>query len=56
MYEIFQFLKQVGIVIHFLSLLIVTELLLWDEKERQSTVGHVFFEPVRVSEDIELYL
>ena len=38
-----------GIVIHFISLLMVTELLLWNRKERWSTVGHVLFEPIRVS-------
>ena len=32
--EIFPFLKKAGIVIHFLNLLIVTELLLWNRKER----------------------
>ena len=31
---IFPFLKQAGIVIHFLNLKIVTELLLWNIKER----------------------
>ena len=41
-------LKQTGIVIQFLSLLMVIELL-WNRKERWSTVGHALFEPVRVS-------
>ena len=34
LYEIFPFLKQTGIVIHFLNLMIVTESLLWNKKER----------------------
>ena len=34
LYEIFLFLKQAGIVIHFLNLKIVTELLLSNRKER----------------------
>ena len=33
MYEIFSFLKQAGIVIYFLNLLIVIEFLLWNRKE-----------------------
>ena len=32
LYEIFLFLKQAGILIHFLSLKIVTESLLWNRK------------------------
>ena len=42
-------MKQAGIAIHFLSLLIEIELLLWNRKERWGTVGHVLFDPVRVS-------
>ena len=42
-------MKQAGIAIHFLSMLIEIELLLWNRKERWSTVGHVLFDPVRVS-------
>ena len=42
LYEIFPFLKQAGIVIHFLNSLI--QLLLWN-KESKSAVGHVLFEP-----------
>ena len=34
LYEISLFLKQAGIVIHFLNLLIVTKLLSWNRKER----------------------
>ena len=34
LYEIFPFLKQAKIVNHFLNLLIVTEFLLWNRKER----------------------
>ena len=43
-------------VAHFLNLLIVIELLSWNKKERQNVVGHVRFEPIRVSVGIELYL
>ena len=43
-------------VAHFLNLLIVIELLLWNRKERQNAVGHVFFESFSVSVGIELYL
>ena len=50
MYEIFPLLKQAGIVIHFLSLLILIELLLWNRKERWSTIEHVLLEPIRVSD------
>ena len=56
MYEIFQILKQAGMVIYFLNLMMVTELLLRNRKERWSIVGHVPFNPVRVSAGIELYL
>ena len=42
------------IVAHFLNLLIVTELLLWNRKERQNGVRHVPFEPFMVSAGIEL--
>ena len=31
------------------------ELLLWNRKERQSTNGHVLFEPVKVSWGAEIY-
>ena len=55
MYEIFSFLKQAGIVIHFLNLLIVIQLILWNRKERYSTVGHALFKPVRVSASIEIF-
>ena len=34
LYEISPFLKQAGIVIHFLNLKILTELVLWNRKER----------------------
>ena len=34
LYEILLFLKQTAILIHFLNLLIVTELLLWNRKDR----------------------
>ena len=44
------------IVAHFLNLLIVIELLLWNKKERQNAVRYVFFDPFRVSAGIELYL
>ena len=37
------------IVAHYLNLLIVIELLLWNRKERQNAVGHVLYEPFRVS-------
>ena len=42
-------MQQAGIAIHLLNLLMETELLLWNRKERWSTVGHVLFDPVRVS-------
>ena len=45
-YEIFPFLKQVGLAIHFLSLLVIIQLLLWNNKKRNSTGGHVLFEPL----------
>ena len=37
------------IVAHYLNLLIVIELLLWNRKERQNAVGHVLYKPFRVS-------
>ena len=43
-------------VAHFFNLLIVTELLLWNRKERQNAIGHVLFEPFRVLAGVELYL
>ena len=55
MYEIFALLNQAGIAIHFLGLMIVTQLLLWNKKERQSTGSDVPFEPVKVSIGIEFY-
>ena len=42
------------IIAHFLNLLIVIELLLWNRKERQNGLRHVLFEPFRVSVGIEL--
>ena len=36
------------IVAHFLNLLVVTELLLWNRKERQNAVGHVLFETLMI--------
>ena len=36
LYEIFPFLKQGGIAIHFLNFMVVTQLLLWNRKERLS--------------------
>ena len=50
LYEISPFLKQAGIVTHFLSCL--SQLLLWNSNERKSTVEHVLFEPVRLSAGI----
>ena len=44
------------IVAHFLNLLIVIELSLWNRKERQNAVGHVLFKPFRVSAGVELYI
>ena len=38
------------------ELIDITELLSWNKKERQNKVGHVRFEPIRVSVGIELYL
>ena len=51
----FLFLKQAGIIIHFLSLQIIIELLLWNRKESYSTVGHALFESVKVSAGVEIY-
>ena len=47
-YYLFPFLKQAGIKIHFLSWLMVIELLLWNRKERWSIVGDVLFKRVWV--------
>ena len=52
-----------GIIIHFLSLLIITELLLWNKystvgppySTKRSTVGYVLFEPVKVSGGVKIY-
>ena len=44
-YGIFPFLKQAGLAIHFLSLLVIIQLLLCNNKKRNTTVGHVLFEP-----------
>ena len=44
------------IVAHFLNLLVVTEWLLWNRKERQNAVGHALFELFMVSAGVELYL
>ena len=45
----FPFLKQAEVVIHFLSLLIIIQLFLWN-KERKSAVGHVLLSPDRLFE------
>ena len=44
------------IVPHFLNLLIVIELLLWNRKERQNAVDYVLFKAFRVLAGIVLYL
>ena len=44
------------IVAHFLNLLIVIELSLWNRKERQNAVGPVLFKLFRVSVGVELHL
>ena len=41
---------------HFLNLLIVIELLLWNRKERQNAVVHVLLELFRVSTGVEFYI
>ena len=41
---------------YFSNLSIVTESFLWNRKEMQNAVGHVLFEPFRVSVGIEQYL
>ena len=55
MYEIFLFLKQAGIIIHFLSLLIITQLSLWKRERKTESVGHVLFELVKLSAGVEIY-
>ena len=44
------------IVPHFLNLLIVIELLLWNRQERQNAVDYVLFKAFRVLAGIVLYL
>ena len=54
MYEIVLFLKETGIKIHSLSLLIIIELILKKKKKRKSTVGHVLSEAAKVSAGVEI--
>ena len=55
-YEIIPFLKQTVSEIYYSDILILIVLLLWNWKERQSTVGQVLFEPVNVWKATEIYL